>query len=246
MNVSFAKIAMPRSGTLVVTVTDKGALSASAARLDTELGGFIKRAVATAKFQGRRGQTLSRMSPKAKGVTRIVLFGLGAPDAMTPVLAETAGGMLAAALLQAKDETVALMLDPLKDLGVSEEVLAAHIAIGAELRDYRFDKYQTKTDADAKPARIKLTVMTEAQAGYIARCMVGLRAKGARSIMVREEPEAKYNRALQSRLRDMVWDRVSDSWYKDGERITNNWPGTTWEYQRLLRRVNWEDYQLGS
>lgn len=90
-----------------------------------------------------------------------------------------------------------------------------------------------------------IILMAEAQAGYITDCIAGLQEKGARSMVVKAEREERFDSALQARLRNMVWDTVSDSWYKDGERITNNWPGTTWEYQRLLRRVNWEDYQLG-
>lgn len=87
-----------------------------------------------------------------------------------------------------------------------------------------------------------IIVMTESQANYIATCVAELAAKGWRSMTVIDDVEQTYNEALQARLRSTVWNSLEESWYKDGARITNNWAGSTWEYQRRLNRVNWQAF----
>lgn len=85
-------------------------------------------------------------------------------------------------------------------------------------------------------------LMVEAQAEYIAKCLAKLRSSGA--IMVKPEVEESYNRQLQQRLQKMVWNTLDESWYKDGGRITNNWAGTTHEYMRRLKQVDWHDFVM--
>ncbi len=89
-----------------------------------------------------------------------------------------------------------------------------------------------------------IVIMSEAQARYIVASLRGMERRGATAIEVKEQAERAYNDELQARLRLMVWSRVDASWYKDGERITNNWPGTTYEYIRRTRRVDWQDLDL--
>ena len=50
--------------------------------------------------------------------------------------------------------------------------------------------------------------------------------------------------ALQARLAGMAWSQIETSWYMDGGRITNNWAGSTCEYLRLCRRVDWTDFKI--
>ena len=47
---------------------------------------------------------------------------------------------------------------------------------------------------------------------------------------------------MQSRLGSGIWSRC-DSWYRDGARITTNWPGQVAEYQRRLATVDWDDLE---
>ncbi len=89
-----------------------------------------------------------------------------------------------------------------------------------------------------------IVIMSEAQARYIVQCIEGLAKRGALSLDVRRDVEQRYNDVLQERLKAMVWNTVEASWYKDGSRITNNWPGTTYEYLRRCRKVRWADFQF--
>ena len=89
-----------------------------------------------------------------------------------------------------------------------------------------------------------ILIMFEVQARYIVECIRGMKRDALAAMDVKAEVEQAYNHTLQQRLDKMVWRKVAHSWYMDGGRITNNWPGSTGEYRRRLRRVRWSDYRL--
>ncbi|MEZ5503237.1 MAG: NAD(P)/FAD-dependent oxidoreductase [Halioglobus sp.] len=89
-----------------------------------------------------------------------------------------------------------------------------------------------------------ILLMAESQADYILQAIGELDRRDASVIEVRPDVEARYDQQLQSRLRDMVWNAVPDSWYKSGGRISNNWPGSVGEYRRATRTFRPEDYLL--
>ena len=89
-----------------------------------------------------------------------------------------------------------------------------------------------------------IVIMSEAQARYIVQCVQGVDARTARAIDVRADVEESYNGEVQTRLATMAWNEVETSWYKDGGRITNNWPGSTLEYLRRCQHVEWTHYRL--
>lgn len=80
--------------------------------------------------------------------------------------------------------------------------------------------------------------MLEAQAGWIAQVVRRIADGPTRAYEVREEAFRAYDREMQSRLGASVWSGCA-SWYRDGERITTNWPGAVAEYQARLREVDW-------
>jgi cation diffusion facilitator CzcD-associated flavoprotein CzcO len=86
--------------------------------------------------------------------------------------------------------------------------------------------------------------MMEAQAGWIAQVARRVADSDHRSYEVRAEVAAAYDREMQGRLRSSVWAQC-DNWYRDGARITTNWPGLVGEYKERLARVDWQDL-LGS
>ncbi|MDJ0653900.1 MAG: NAD(P)/FAD-dependent oxidoreductase [Xanthomonadales bacterium] len=87
-----------------------------------------------------------------------------------------------------------------------------------------------------------MVLMFEAQAHYITRAIIETTRRGDSWLEVRPEAEQAYNEEIQQRLQGSVWTAVSN-WYRDGDRITNNWPGSTREYARRTRRVNWDHLQ---
>ena len=73
--------------------------------------------------------------------------------------------------------------------------------------------------------------MMEAQAGWIAQVARRIADTDRRTFEVRREVAERYDREMQARLGESVW-AGCDNWYRDGGRITTNWPGLVGEYQR--------------
>ncbi|HVB66399.1 MAG TPA: M17 family peptidase N-terminal domain-containing protein, partial [Acetobacteraceae bacterium] len=97
LDIAFAPAALPRTGALVLPMTEGAALSGLGAAADEATGGAIARALAAAEFKGAKGKTCVILAPGA-GLTRVVAVGLGKPADLTPHRVEEAGGTAAAAV----------------------------------------------------------------------------------------------------------------------------------------------------
>ncbi|MBT8114407.1 MAG: NAD(P)/FAD-dependent oxidoreductase [Arenicella sp.] len=87
-----------------------------------------------------------------------------------------------------------------------------------------------------------IIIMAEAQANYVVQAVTRLKQEHKRVMDVKQSVEQAYNTELQSRLADMAFNLVDESWYKDGNKITNNWAGGTREYVRRLKHIDWSGY----
>ncbi len=168
MTISFAKPSQPKSGpksgTLVLTAGEEGALWGEAAAFDKAHNGVLSKAIKATKFDGANGKILDTLAPADLGPARLVVVGLGPVTPKTDLMAaEQAGGRLMAHLLANGHETIAVLADAPEGLDLVGHEWAAHFAMGCILRDYRFDKYKSAPDADqgAGNKGYKLTVMTE-------------------------------------------------------------------------------------
>jgi leucyl aminopeptidase len=162
MKISFAEFAVPSSGAVVVGVWEEGVLTAPARRLDEATGGAVARAVAAApRFRGKKNELVAILGPPGVSLGRIVVAGLGRPEAVDARLLEELGGRLVAELNAAGESAATLALD-LGDGAVTPEAAAAHLAFGAALRAYRFDRYRTTEKPEQKPSLAALTVATAA------------------------------------------------------------------------------------
>ena len=92
MKISFSTHSLPSSGSIVVGVLAEGKLLATAERIDRILGGAISRAIDTSRFTGKKGQTLTLMSPFGIGADRVVLIGLGEGVEFDELGAQAFGG----------------------------------------------------------------------------------------------------------------------------------------------------------
>ncbi|WP_283138389.1 flavin-containing monooxygenase [Rhizohabitans arisaemae] len=88
--------------------------------------------------------------------------------------------------------------------------------------------------------------MIEAQTHYILECLRLLARTRSRAIEVKPEAEREYNRRIQRRLADKVWNTGGcRSWYLDKNEVNRSiWPGFTAEYWARTRRVNPRDFVL--
>ena len=63
-------------------------------------------------------------------------------------------------------------------------------------------------------------------------------------VTVKSDAEVQYNEDIQRRLRETAWDKIDTSWYKDGEKVTNNWPGSSREFKRRLTHPNFDHFEF--
>lgn len=76
----------------------------------------------------------------------------------------------------------------------------------------------------------------------LIRKLMGRTQRGV--VRVSADAEASYNQEIQARLRQTAWDKVDASWYKDGEKITNNWPGSSREFRRRLTHPDFDHFEF--
>ena len=93
-------------------------------------------------------------------------------------------------------------------------------------------------------------LMIEAQSRYInglIKPVLEARKQGSGlSLTPRPEKTEEYNARLQTLLKDFaVNDPQVKNWYKtESGLITNLWPGTVLDYQKLMEQVNYGDYEI--
>ncbi len=154
LDVAFARPSLPGSGALALLIGEDETASGLWAKADAATDGAIGRALAAAKFTGRKDQTATVLAPGG-GLSRVIAVGLGKrADARTRTY-EEAGGTAAAAATGDEVLTIA-------PGGSGPE--AAHAALGAVLRAYRFDRYRTKEKPEDKPKLAKVVINHEEQA----------------------------------------------------------------------------------
>ena len=159
MKISFAKYDLETPAALVVGVSEGGAPSAGAKRLDEATGGAVTRALRSARFDGKAGQFLSILAPHGVPAGRVVLAGLGAAEKFDALAAAKLGGGAAAHLLDSGETRAAIVAEPPEGAPLDIAACAAHIAHGARLRGYRFDKYRTMEGKDETPSLERIAVM---------------------------------------------------------------------------------------
>jgi leucyl aminopeptidase len=166
MKIDFAEFAVPRAGVLVVGVWEDRALTDPAHQVDQATGGAIGRAVAAAaRFRGKKNELLPLIGPPELPLSRIVVAGLGKPDAVDARLLQDLGGTLVAHLNGAGETQATFAIDPGDAAQLPPAEAAANLAFGAALRSYRFDKYRTTQKPEQKPSLEHITVASGGKPG---------------------------------------------------------------------------------
>ncbi len=158
MKVEFSAFPKAFSGNVAVFVAADKQLSATAQVFDSEGGGAVARAMGASRFSGAKGQTLTLLG-QSGAVARLILLGVGKGRELDARTAEGLGGLVAAEANAAGQTAVTVVVDPVKGGRLSPGQIAAHIALGARLRNYRFGKYKTKDKPEQKPSLEQITVV---------------------------------------------------------------------------------------
>jgi leucyl aminopeptidase len=142
MKVTFAATSTPKSGNVVLFVTEGAKLSKTGTEIDKKTNGRLTQAMKIAKFEGKKEQLLDIVAPGA-GLDRVVLIGLGVVDKLGQREVEMLGGAIAGTLQGLKLKTATVVVEPVGAI-IKAGQFAALLASGACLRDYRFEGYKTK------------------------------------------------------------------------------------------------------
>ena len=213
MNITFAKIAVPAQGAVVFGVAEGSKsgikLSGAAAKFDKQAGGALTRAIKAAEFTGKREKTLTIVAPAGTRVTRVILVGLGNTSTLDETAAERIGAVIYDAV--SRDTAAAVVLEGLGGAKAKAGDLVAHVAGGVELKSYRFAKYRTKEESDAKP-RIKTLVFQSDDAAAAKKSHVAVAAVAAGVFFTRDlvtEPaNIIYPQSFVARAKELTADGI--------------------------------------
>jgi cation diffusion facilitator CzcD-associated flavoprotein CzcO len=95
-----------------------------------------------------------------------------------------------------------------------------------------------------------IILMIEAQSRYLQALIAKVIQAKQRDLSLALSPKPdvveKYNEWIQDRLQKSTFaDPSCRSWYKTAEgQVTNNWCGTVVEYQQMMSKVEWQDYEV--
>jgi leucyl aminopeptidase len=148
MNVRFADRRPEGSHTLVIPLTGGKPEASRLAPLAGTDADFAARAAAAARFEGDAGA----IADLFVGEGRVLLLGLGEGD--SDKLYEKAGGALVAKM-QLSEKTLVVDFGGYKTAGAR----VAALALGAALRNWRYDLYRTKLKASQKPVLEEIVIV---------------------------------------------------------------------------------------
>ncbi len=173
MQIAFPATADATPHALAVLAGPGGAMSPGAAAADAASGGQIARALAAARFDGEAAALVEVLAPSGVAATRVIVVGTGAADAANAATFEKIGGAIAAHLQSSGETRVSVDLAGVAATVPAAEA-AAHLAHGAALRSYRFDKYRTTMKDKAKPTLVAFDVLgaSGAEALYATRAAI--------------------------------------------------------------------------
>jgi len=159
MKITFDANVPAKTDTVVLLAASGPKLSAAGVALDKASGGHISRAITAARFDGKKDAVLEILAPAKIAAGRVLILGLGDAAKLTALDAQMCGGTMAGALQSAKAKAAAVHAEIAGPSALSPAGLAANLAYGARLRDYRFTKYKTKKK-DETPEIASLSVVT--------------------------------------------------------------------------------------
>ena len=156
LKVSFSKVALPDSGTLVLFAAEGGILGRETTALIGKEGHeAIKRAVEAEEFKGKEHSVLVIPAPHGFAANRLVVVGIGTEKQRNETRFLNLGGVIAQQLSKGGKATI--VLTGPEDWKVDGKA-AADLALGIHLRLYRFDRYKSRTKDEGKSSKLSLNV----------------------------------------------------------------------------------------
>ncbi len=143
------------------------------------------------------------------------------------------------------------------DMPIAERVTGAHgTTLAEEWKDGMaslrgasaagFPNFLTVIGPNTGLGNSSMILMIESQLNYLADFMRQLNTLGGRvALDARPSAVNAWNRKVQQRMTRTVWNSGCTSWYLDANgRNTTVWPGTTAEFRKVTRRIDFAEYQV--
>ncbi|MDE2578520.1 MAG: leucyl aminopeptidase [Hyphomicrobiales bacterium] len=188
-----------KSGVLIAFAGEGLKMGAAAEKLLAPAKSAIDRAARAGKFKGAVGSSLDILAPQGLGWDRLVLVGCS-PKEKKPLDFASLGG---SAFARASGEGASVVFFDLPEAANADQT--AQAALGAALRAYKFDKYQTKKKDENKTASQLTMAVSEPAAVKKAYGVVGGLAEGvtlARTL-VNEPPNVLYPEEFAKRAQEL-------------------------------------------
>ena len=151
-SVSFDAHALPGQGTVAIAVAEGLSAEGSFGAIDARTDGALRRAAELDGFKGKADSLLDLRG--FAGYERLLVLGTG-KQALSSTALQDIGGQVARATARSRAGRVDLVWDG------AEPDAASHLAFGASLGQYRFDKYRSRDgdgDEDAQAGKGPLVI----------------------------------------------------------------------------------------
>jgi len=151
-------------GPLVVFCDDTLKLGPATRKALGNAAGIVKRAAAANRFKAKLGAVLDILAPEGLRAERLVVIGIGKGDGLAEKDLLKLGGV-AGGKVGASDRAATVMCE--LPSGAMTSVQVASVAIGMQLRAYKFDRYKTKkkdSENDAGRTEVAMAVADVASA----------------------------------------------------------------------------------
>ena len=162
---TFSKTSLPKDGTYIVGIYEEEDIKINniLKKLNEKTDGSIAKAINSNKFNGKTNKVVEIIAPHNISANRIILLGLGKKEDFDKLKAQNVSGKIIKSILENEDLTAHFALnDNIEDIEI-----ACHIALGAKLASYSFDKYFTKKKKEEYPNLEKLTIqLTDFENAY--------------------------------------------------------------------------------
>ena len=90
-----------------------------------------------------------------------------------------------------------------------------------------------------------MVYMIESQVTHVLAVLRHMRSRGAETVEIRPEAQARYNAEIDRRMTGTVWQTGCSSWYLDRTgRNATIWPDWTWRFRRRAAELRADDYAL--
>ena len=150
---------------LVVFAGKKLNFGPTAKKIDTETNGLLTNACNVAGFTGEYESTVDILSPIGSDYSRIIIIGVGEENLELDQTWTKLGGIIMGAISKHSGKTVSVLPESINGARLTTSRMA-NLALGLQLRQYKFDQFKTKKsrrnkDDNSKLKRLEIRICLE-------------------------------------------------------------------------------------